>query len=425
MRLAGNLSRLKIRVICHLKMIEYRLEQESDLQFFLTTTRKLTKTLHWSLIMKHYITKIALLSAGLGLGLPCVKAAPFMAVGDNAELFVTGAATLQSDNNIYLDSSNEKSDTIYSFTPGADLVFGKGSITTGNVYFREEIRRYSSNSNQDVSLANVGAKSSYDNGVTKAGFNASYAELAQNDNDIRVAGDIVHRNLTNVAANLEFGFSEKTSLGTGITFDRTDYGPSSYSDSNIWSLPVDVYFKASPKLDWSVGYRYRSSQLSGSGIDSTDHFLNLGARGEFSPKLTGQVRFGYTRRSLDVGGDENLFGVDGNLNYAFSEKTSCAFNIGNDFGSSGTGDSTKNFSLGLNVSNQMSEQWSFTGGLSYRKIDYSTRSDDYVEGLVSVSYSLNAMVNFGASYTYRNNTSDLSSAEFTNSVFSLGANIRY
>ena len=373
--------------------------------------------------MKHYITKIALLSAGLGLSL--AKAAPFMAVGDNAELFLTGAATLQSDDNIYLDAKNEKSDTIYSFTPGVDLVFGKGSITTGNVYFREEIRRYSSNGNQDVELANVGARTSYDNGVTKAGFNAAYTELAQNDNDIRVSGDIVHRNLTNLAANVEFGFSEKTSLGTGISFDRTDYGPSSYSDSNIWSLPVDVYFKASPKLDWSAGYRYRSSQLSGAGLDSTDHFLNLGARGEFSPKLTGQIRLGYTRRSLDVGGDENLFGVDGNLIYAFSEKTTYRFNIGNDFGSSGTGDSTKNFTLGLSVSNKMSEQWSFTGGLSLRKIDYAKRSDDYVEGLVSVNYALSAMLNFGASYTYRNNTSDLATAEFTNSVFSLGANLRY
>ncbi|MES1194942.1 MAG: outer membrane beta-barrel protein [Opitutus sp.] len=58
-------------------------------------------------------------------------------------------------------------------------------------------------------------------------------------------------------------------------------------------------------------------------------------------------------------------------------------------------------------------------------MEYSTRTDDYVEGLVAVSYNLNAMVNFGASYTYRNNNSDQAAAEFTNSVFSLGANIRY
>lgn len=372
--------------------------------------------------MKQHITRIALFSALLNIS---AQAAPFMAVGDNAELFVTAAATLQSDDNIYLDTTNEQSDTILSFTPGLDLVFGKGSVTKGNVYFREEIRRYSDNDNQDTELASLGFASAYDNGVTKADFNASYAEVAQNDNDIRVAGTIVRRDLTNLGGKVEFGFSEKTSLAVGITFAKTDYSATGYSDSDIWSLPVDVYFKSNPKMDWSVGYRYRSSELSGSGADSTDHFLSVGARGEFSPKLVGQVRVGFSQRSLDVGGDDNQIGFDGNLTYAFSEKTSYRFNLSNDFGSSGTGASTESFRIGLSASNKMSDQWSFTGGLSLNKTDYATRTDDFLEGSLALSYDLNATVNFGASYTYRDNSSGLASAEFTNSVFMLGANIRY
>ncbi len=348
-----------------------------------------------------------------------------MAVGDNAELFVTAAAAVQFDDNIYLDGTNETDDTIMSFTPGVDLVFGKGSITKGNAYYREEIRRYSDNDNQDAELSSLGFRSSYDNGVTKADFNASYAQVAQNDNDIRATGSIVRRKLTNLGAKVEFGISEKTSLAAGIAFDKTDYGPASYSDSDIWSLPLDVYYKVNPKMDWSLGYRYRSSELSGSGLDSTDHFINVGARGEFSPKLVGQVRVGLTQRSFDVGDDDTQLGFDGNLTYAFSEKTMYRFNISNDFGSSGTGDSTENFVIGLTVSNKLSEQWAFTGGLSLRKIDYSTRSDDFLEGLVAVSYHLNAIVNFGASYTYRDNSSSAAAGEFSNSVFSFGANIRY
>jgi hypothetical protein len=65
-------------------------------------------------------------------------------------------------------------------------------------------------------------------------------------------------------------------------------------------------------------------------------------------------------------------------------------------------------------------------GVTFRSIQYSARKDDYTEGLVGVSYVYNSTVNFSASYTYRNNNSDkLASAEFTNNVFSLGANIRY
>jgi hypothetical protein len=371
--------------------------------------------------MKHTIRTV-IISVGLGL---TAHAAPFMAVGDNAELFVTASAAVQFDDNIYLDASNETDDTILSFTPGVDLVFGKGSITKGNVYYREEIRRYSDNDNQDTELSSLGFKSQYDNGVTKADFNASYAQVAQNDNDLRATGTIVRRKLTNLGAKLEFGISEKTSLAAGISFDKTDYGPASYIDSDIWNLPVDVYFKASPKLDWSVGYRYRSTDLSGAARDSKDHFLNVGARGEFSPKLIGQVRLGYTKRTFDVGSDDSQLGFDGNLTYLFSEKTTYRFNLSNDFGSSGTGDSTETFRIGLSATSKLSEQWLLTTGLSLNKTDYSTRSDDFLEGQVGVSYILNAIVNFGASYSYRNNGSDQASAEFTNSVFMFGANIRY
>jgi hypothetical protein len=304
-------------------------------------------------------------------------------------------------------------------------VFGKGSVTKGNVYYREEFRRYSDADNQNTELSNIGFRSSFDNGVTKADFNASYAQVAQNDNDVNPLGGIVRRKLTNLGARGEFALSEKTAVSAGISYDKTDYGPSSYTDSDIWSLPVDVYFKATPKLDWSAGYRYRNSELSGTGLDSQDHFFNVGARGEFSPKLVGQVRVGLTQRSFDVGGDDSQLGLDGSVSYAFSEKTSYRFVMSNDYGSSGTGDSTENFTIGLNTTSRISEQWSLTGGLNLRKIKYSSRSDDFLEGLVAVSYNLNSIVNFGASYTYRDNSSSLASAEFTNNVFSFGANIRY
>lgn len=373
--------------------------------------------------MKHTARIVILtLSAGLGLS---ASAAPFMALGDNAELFVTAAASIQSDDNIYLDGTNEADDTIMSFTPGVDLVFGKGSVTKGNAYYREEIRRYSDNDNQDTELSSLGFNSKYDNGVTKADFNASYAQVAQNDNDLNPVGTIVRRKLTNLGAKVEFGISEKTSLAAGISFAKTDYGPASYVDSDIWSLPLDVYYKASPKMDWSLGYRYRSTDLGGAGLDSTDHFVNVGARGEFSPKLTGQVRVGLSQRSFDVGDDDTQLGFDSNLTYEYSEKTYYTFSLSNDFGSSGTGDSTETFRIGLNASNKLSEQWSFNGGLSLNKTDYSTRSDDYLEGQLGVTYTLNSMVNFGASYTYRDNGSDSALAEFTNTVFMLGANIRY
>jgi polysaccharide biosynthesis protein VpsM len=369
-----------------------------------------------------YIARLAALAALVGVS---ANAAPFMAVGDGAELFVTASVTGQFDDNIYLDNTNEQDDTILSFTPGVDLVFGKGSATKGNAYYREEIRRYSDHDAQDTELSSLGFRSSTTSGNTKFDLNGSYAQVAQNDNDVRASGSLVRRKIGNLSGLGEFGLTSKTSLGLGATYLDTNYGPSTFSDSSVWSVPVDVYIKATAKLDWSVGYRYRDTALDGAGKDSQDHFVSIGGRGEFSPKLTGQVRVGYNQRSFDGGGDDDSFGLDASLTYAYSDKTSYRVYVNNDFGNSGLGESTKNFTWSASMTNRLTNQWYLTGAVNYRGTEYPTRSDDYFEGLVALAYTYNDYVNFSASYTYRNNDSDASFYQFSNSVLSFGANIRY
>jgi hypothetical protein len=155
----------------------------------------------------------------------------------------------------------------------------------------------------------------------------------------------------------------------------------------------------------------------------------LGVRGEFSPKLSGQVRFGYTQRSFDVGGDEDLFGVSGNVNYLYSDKSSYQFTVSNDFASSAVGASTKNFSIGLTSKTRFSEQLSLDLGLTFRSADYiaatPARGDDFLEARAGLKYVYSKMLNFDASVTVSNNDSTLAVAEFSNNVISFGANVRY
>lgn len=368
------------------------------------------------------------LFALIALGASSLSAAPFVALGDNAELFLTGAAVVNFDDNIYLRNGSatrpEVSDTVFTLSPGVDVVFGRNAATSGNFYFREDFLRYTDNDQQNTSLANVGFNSLYNNGKSKLDVGAAYNEYAQNDTS--APGDIVERDVTSVRALSEFGATEKTSLGIGARFEKTDYtaGPS-YRDSNVWTLPLDAYFEYSPKLQWSVGYRYRSTELSGSAVDSKDHFFNVGARGEFTPKLTGQLRVGYGMRKLDVGGDESDLGIDSNFTYAYSPKTSYTAGVTNDFGSSALGESTKSFSINLGANTQIDEQWSWNANLSYRSVEFPSHSDDFVQGGVGVAYVFSNSVNFTASYTHRKNSSDKADFEFANNVFSIGANLRY
>ncbi len=369
--------------------------------------------------------KLKVLLAILSVASVNAVAAPSMAIGDNAEMFLTGSLALRFDDNIYLDTRNERDDTIISFTPGAEVLFGQGSATKGKVYAQVEMRKYSDNSNQDDELFSVGFNSLYDGGKSKFDLAASFAEVAQNDNDRRASGDIVRRDVTHIHALPEFGFSEKFSLGVGARYDRTAYDATGYVDQSVWELPIDLYYQASEKLAWSFGYRFRSTDLGTGGVDSDDSFISIGARGEFTPKLTGQVRVGYNQRDLDNGRDSDDIGIDARVTFAASEKSNYTFSVSNDFGSSGTGESTEKFTLGFMASNKLSEQWALNTNLSYMSTDYPTRSEDYFDGSFAVIYTYNQNVNFNASLTYRDNSSSAVTGDFTNTIWSFGANVRY
>ncbi len=367
--------------------------------------------------------RIVVLAALLGGNL---TAAPFVALGDNAELFLTASVDVKVDDNIYLRNTNEADDTILTFSPGLDLVFGRNAATSGNVFYRHDILRYSDNSNQNTDLANFGFNSLYSNGKTKFDAGLSYSETAQND--ASVPGFIVPRDATNARALAEFGLTEKTSLGLGARYEKSDYGiGGGFRDYSNFSVPLDVYFEYSPKLELSAGYRYRTNDVGGAGtLDSDDHFLSIGARGEFTPKMSGQIRIGYAKRNFDgARADEDTFGLDANLTLAATAKTAIRFNVSNDFGVSALGESTDSFLFSTSINSRVDDQWSWQANLAFRSIDYPTRSDDYFEGGAGVRYTYNSFVNFAAGFTHRKNDSTLALNDFSNNVFSLTANLRY
>lgn len=365
-------------------------------------------------------TNIVRLSAGLLAVSSCVYAAPFLAIGDGAELFATGAVGIRADDNIFL-TNNAVDDTIFDITPGLELTFGKDGQIKGALTLVEAFSSYVDNSNLNTSLFSGDFNAGFDDGKLKLAFNLGYHELNQNTPDNR---GLTRRDSFTIGGKGEVTLSEKTSVSAGITSTHSNYKRTGYADSDDLVVPVNFYYKYSEKLDLSAGYEYRNFQTQ-IGQDSTDHFFNVGARGEFTPKLTGEFRVGVTTRELSGGGDTSTLGLSANLNYEFTPKTSLQLNAGNSADTTPQGNQQRNFSLGATVSTKLSDQWALRGGLSYRGINYFTRTDDYVEGVLGASYIINTYISLNGAYTYRNNSSVLSSSEFTNNVFSFAASLRY
>jgi hypothetical protein len=130
-------------------------------------------------------------------------------------------------------------------------------------------------------------------------------------------------------------------------------------------------------------------------------------------------------RELSPGGNKNLLSLDASFAYELTPKTRMQLGASNDFGTTPQGQQQENFSLNASLVNNLTEEWSVNGGLSYRATDYGSRVDDYWEANLGAAYIVNASVRVVGAYVFRNYVSVLSSSEFSNNVFSVAANLRY
>lgn len=359
------------------------------------------------------------------------QAAPFMAVGDGAELFATGKLDLRGDDNILLasDANGKTADTIFEVVPGLELDFGKNSQLQGSLTLEDELTYFTTHHKYNTNLFQGDFVSKYDDGKMKLDLNAGYHELNQNTVDVR---GLIRRNVGTLGGSGEVIVSEKTAIGAGLNFKHEDYHPQNYVDSDTTSVPLNFYYKYTPKVDLSLGYTYRDyTAKNGLAPDSTDHFFNIGARGEFTPKLTGKFAIGYTRRNFSAGkiNSADLLGLDTSLAYELTPKSTVQLGATNDFGTSPQGEQQKNFTVNVLGTTKITEEFSVNAGLSYRSINYYNtahpHTDDYWEATVGAAYVVNANLRLVGAYVYRSFASNVSGSDFTNNVLSFSANIRY
>lgn len=357
------------------------------------------------------------------------QAAPFMAVGDGAELFATGVLGVRADDNILLANDSRKvSDIIIDVAPGLELDFGKNAQLQGSLTLADAFARYTDHDQYNTNLFAGDFVSKYDDGKMKLGFSAGYHELNQNTVDVR---GLIRRDVGNIDGNGEVVVSEITSVGAALDYTHENYHPANFVDSDTLSVPLNFYYKWTPKIDLSLGYSYRDYRAkNGLAADSNDHFFNVGARGEFSPKLTGKFAIGYAQRHFSHGGsNEGLLGLDASFAYEITPKSTVQFGASNDFGTSPTGQQQKNLTLNALATTKLTEEFSVNGGVSFRSIRYyggtANRTDDYWEATLGASYVINANVRLVGAYVYRTYNTDLAGSEFTNNVFSVAANFRY
>ena len=363
---------------------------------------------------------LAMLSPLLVAG---VWALPLLDAGDGSKLFLKSVVGLRLDDNIFLatDDTPKSKDLIFEVTPGLDFTFGRNAKYKGSFVLSESFTRYVDNADLNTQLWDSSYSSNYEDGKLKFNLAAGFHELNQNSVDIR---GLTRRDQTNSNLDGELFISEKTAAAAGFFFERIDYKRAGYSSADILTFPLGLYYRWTSKLDLSLGYRHRDTRVN-LGADSQDNYFNVGARGDFTPKLTGYFNVGYNRRSLNRGAAETQLGLEADIVYELTAKTNLTLVASNDFATSASGAQQRNLTLNSFLSAKISEMLNVSGGLAYRGIDNITRFDDYYEGTLDVTCVLRTSLKIVGSYVYRKNSSESRRAEFTNDVISLSVRFRY
>ncbi len=360
--------------------------------------------------------------------LPVVTLAePLLSFGPDVPMFLTASVSARHDDNVLLSPTDKVSDTIYLFAPGIDLHYSGGEGSAG-ITFSEQFSRYAKNRSLDDQLANLAANIGYHGANSSFNAAGSYQQVDQTTTTATNLDQTMKQTIEAVNVGAEVGLTAKTRVGVTPSFSRTEFPEAGFTDSDVWTVPVDVYFAMTPKTDVSVGYAYSKTKTQDGAGDANSSFFNVGARGQFSPKLSGQVRVGVSKLKPKVGPATSQLGVESSLNYAYSPRTTFSLYANNGFAPSAAGNQTEVFSAGLSGNFELNQVWSLTISAGTSATKYLTvppRTDHFWNESVSLNYIVSSQLNLQASYLYRKNTSTLEPLTFDDNLTTLTAACRF
>jgi hypothetical protein len=382
------------------------------------------------------MNKFLLLSASASLlsSAAWLQASPLFSVGDNIDVFFDGSSSLRWSSNLFNDESGEVDDLLLTVTPGVEVDFVRGESNADlSMIARYDLLRYHDRNEVDTELAHVKAVGSYEAARLDVSASASYDEnQTASSQGQNLPGQLFESEVTRANVEGEYQLSPKFSFGAGLDYEDTEYVSSntvgSFADREQISVPVDLYYELTPKVDLSLGYSRVEAEVGAArraAYDQDTSFYSLGLRGDLLPKLNGFLKLGYRENDYT---DQGMFGADLDFSYAVNQKLTSFLALSRDFGVGGAGDSTENSSVKLRANYSIDTQYSVSANLGYDLRDYQSannREDEQYSAGVSLDYVLDQNWRLSTGYTYSENDSSQAGSSYVNHALSLSASLRY
>ena len=400
--------------------------------------------------LKHFLLLAVFVTpAGLPIAL---QAAPLVSIGDSVDVFFNGSSSLEWQSNVFSDERGAVDDYKYTVSPGFEINVGRGlSNADLSIITRYDIVRFDKVTDLDNELFHIKAVGSYAGSRLTVNGLVSYDENQSNgaDGNDNQKGKLSASETTAANLNGEYTLSPKFSFGAGVNYNHREYAEGSSADRDTYTIPLDIFYELTPKVDLSIGYTYTSTEVSStvsgasevSGYDKEQHFVNVGARGDLLPKLNGSFKIGFNTMdsddpsTRDGNGPEgrsdrdsdSSLGLDASFTYLATAKVSTNLNLNRNFDVAGQGESTEATRVDLSANYSINTRFTATANLGYTLREYvdSKREDDNYRTGLSLSYVPNEYWRFSTGYNYTENDSNSDGQSYEAHVINVSASLRY
>lgn len=360
--------------------------------------------------------------------LPCMPAHGLVRWNEGKDqVFITGSVSVAVDSNIYASSINE-SDTIYSYTIGAEYRRHAGLIgVNANVSITDS--QFSTNSSESSINPNYRLEFTKDTGRTTGtlGFNAVRSNRADPTEGVRTDSWRYGSDL-----NFRYPISERHSVTGGVRWSRIDYSDNDvFVDLDTYSLSADWFYVLSTQRDVFAGYRLRLLETA-ADTSFADHSVSVGVSGRLLPGLNGNARVGYQIREALTGNDATYEGYNAAISatWNFTRKIALTGSVSKDFSITSRNVSTDTLSGNLDAQYARTAKLLFAAGVGAGRIEFlglegANREDTFLTAYGRVAYTFSERLRLGLIYSYYRNWSTSSFSDFDRHSVTFDASTRF
>ncbi|MAH08218.1 MAG: hypothetical protein CL961_00950 [Euryarchaeota archaeon] len=312
----------------------------------------------------------------------------FVQIGDAVSIKLDSSIIYTSTDNLFRDDSNKQSDDYFTIVPGVDVSFGQNDIGLDfNLGVAYDLIRYNEYDQFDDDLLRFNfSGSSVQNSTLDTNFYFSQSEYQSPRSSFEVAGnpDLIKSTQTEYDLGAEYSYSPKLSFGIGVEGSELKFDTFAHqlAAKESYSIPFDVIYRYSEKLDVVYGITYTSRKVgeityfNRDSYETDSYYYNIGLRGDMLPKLSGRFSVGY--RTLEYSNSNNepeMLGVKSSLNWMLSPKFKSLISLDRYFDAAGSGDTYEHSRIRVSNSYSINTEYFASLNFTYTEKEYSSRTD--------------------------------------------------